>query len=296
MSTTGKDVAVQEQPQGSTAVAAFDYSADAGVGFENVKPGDFKPSFIRLLQSNSPQVVDEMPGAKIGAYADSLTNEFYPEVTFVPAVREHVIVAWKPRNEGGGGGQGFGGVFQLDDPEIVKQLATVPDKFAKGEDGKIILPRSKDGEYQLIETVYYHGVQVLPNGALVPATIPFSSTGLKCAGIWLTLAGRQVITEGPAAGKQYPLFAHAYKLTSQKREADGNKWSVPLVSWAKGSADESRLDPKGSIIAVARGIVDAFKTGKAKVDYAAAGQGAGSEGHSGGGKSAAGSKDEEIPF
>lgn len=289
--STGNEVAVQEKPQGGSDVAVYDYSADAGVGFENVKPGDFKPSFIRLLQSNSPQVVDEMVGAKIGSYADSLTNEFYPEVNFVPAVREHVIVAWRPRNEGGGGGQGFGGVFQLDNPEIVKQLATVPDKFAKGEDGKIILPRSKDGEFQLIETVYYHGIQLLDNGALVPATVPFSSTGLKCAGIWLTLAARQII---PGVGKQFPIFAHAYKLTSQKREEAGKKWSVPLVAWAKGSAEASRLDPNGDIYKLAKSIVEAFKTGAAKVDYAAGGQGAGAEGAgAGGGKSKV---DEEIPF
>lgn len=284
---TKNEVAVPEKPKGSTAVAAYDYGEDAGAGFENTKPSDFKPSFLRVLQSNSPLVVDEYPGAKAGLIWDNITNEFFPEVQFVPAVREHVYVAWKPRNEGGGGGEGFGGIFQLSDPMVVKQLSTIEDKFARGEDGKIILARTPDGEYQLVETVYYHGVQVLGEaGGIIPATVPLSSTGLPLAGTWFTKTARQIIPG--SAGKPYPLFAHVFKLGSMKVEKRQNKWYVLTEAWANGSAEGSRLDPASDLYKAAKSVATAFKEGKARVDYAQAGSGEAAGG--------ATKKDSEIPF
>lgn len=282
---TKTDLVEAEKPQGGTGVATYDYGADAGAGFEGSKPSDFKPSFLRVLQSNSPQVVDALPGAKAGLFIDSITNEMFDNILFVPAVREHVYVAWKPRNEGGGGGEGFGGVFQLDDPMVVKQLATVENKFERGDDGKLILPRTPDGEFQLVETVYFHGPQLIEeSGAVIPATVPLSSTGLPVAAAWFTMMRKQII---PGVGKPFPLFAHVFRLGSNKVTKKGNTWFVPTVAWGKGAAVDSRLDPKGDVYTAAKQLATSFKEGKVKVDYAAGGQGDGP---------AKKSADEEIPF
>jgi hypothetical protein len=292
--TTGNAVATQD-PKG-TAVATFDYGEDAGVGFENVRAGDFKPSFVRVLQANSPQCVDQIPGCTPGKLWDNISGETFKDILFVTAVRQHVYVAWKPRTEGGGGGQGFGGVFEPESETVVEGLKKFnsehESKFEKGEDGKVILPKTPDGEFDLVETDYYHGVQFIEDsGAIYPVTLPFSSTALPTSGKWFTTMGRQFI---PQVNKPRPLFAHLFRIGSAKVEKNGNKWYVPTTIWAKETAAASLLDPKGDLYQAARAVAIAFKEGRTKVDYA---QGGGADS---GAKAMAGDKqkaaDDKIPF
>jgi hypothetical protein len=174
-------------------VAAYDYSAFAGAGFEQTSAADFKPSFLRILHGTSPQI-ETVEGAKPGLIIDTITNEVFPEIIAIPCAAEHVFAAWKPRDPqgGGSGGDAFGGIFKLDDPAIQDALAKV-GKYERGDDGKIILPEiEKDGAvYQLVETRYFHCIQVRPNGGLAPVTLAFSSTGHKPAGNWLTMMNRE---------------------------------------------------------------------------------------------------------
>jgi hypothetical protein len=285
---TGKDVAVIDETKG-TAVAVYDLDADdIGAGFENVTTADYKPSFIRVLQPLSPQVLNEMVGAKAGKLADSVTNEFYDSLNYVPSVREHVYVAWKPRNEGGGDGQGFGGVYSLNDEVVVNALKGF-DKWARDEQGKLKLPRTADGEFQLIETVYYHGVMSLANGGIFPATLPFSSTGLPVAQMWLNLQGRQIITEGPYAGRQRPMYQFEYKVSSVKETKGSNTWFTPVVTWARENDEASRLATNSALFIAAKKVAKAFKDGNAKVDYAQGGNASDQA-------SASSKKDAEIPF
>lgn len=285
---------VATTPKGG-AVAAFDYGEDAGVGFEGMKASDFKPSFVRILQSNSPQVQDELPGAKAGIWWDSVSNEGFDVLQFVPAVVEHVYVAWKPRGEGGGGGQGFGGVYKPEDPMVVAALAKHAseheNKFARGEDGKIIQPKHADGEHDLIETFYFHGPQfVEESGGIFPVTLPFSSSGIPPAQNWLSTMRKQIIPG--SGGKPFPLFAHIFRLGNASKENKAGKFKVPTVTWARGNAVESRLDPKGDLYLAAKSVSTAFREGKANVDYSQSG-GADAPA-SGGGKGGKG--DAEIPF
>lgn len=285
---------VATKPQG--AVATYDYGDDAGAGFENVKPGDFKPSFLRILQSNSPQVSDELPGAKAGVWWDTVSNEGFEYILAIPAVYEHVYVAWKPRNDGGGGGAGFGGVFKPEDPMVVEALAKHAaehdSKFERGDDGKIIQPKTPDGEFDLTETAYFHGPQLVEeSGAIYPITLPFSSSGLPASQNWLSTMRKQVI---PNTGKPYPLFAHIFKLGTAKKENKFGKFYVPSITWARGgTAVGSRLDPASDLYLAARAVSVAFKEGKAKVDYAQSGGSDAAAGGTGGKKSG---KTDEIPF
>jgi hypothetical protein len=292
MVDTKNEVATVDEK--SKAVATYDYGDDAGAGFENVKPGDFKPSFLRILQSNSPQVADELPGAKAGIWWDTVSNEGFESILVVPAVFEHVYVAWKPRADGGGGGQGFGGVYKPESEVVVEALKRFnsehDSKFARGEDGKIIAPKTPDGEYDLMETFYFHGPQfVEESGAIFPVTLPFSSSGLPPAQNWLSTMRKQIIPD--SGGKPYPLFAHLFKLGSVKKENAKGKFYVPSVTWAKGNAKDSRLDPKGDLYQAARSVSIAFKEGNAKVDYAQSGGSDAPAGGAGSGKSKG-----DIPF
>lgn len=285
----GTDVATQSS---GGAVAAYDYGQFAGAGFEGTTAADFKPSFLRVLQGNSPQV-ESVEAAKPGLIIDSITNDVYPSVVVVPAVREHVYVAWKPRSAEGGssGGSGFGGVYQINDPKVQEALKKV-GRFQRGADGKMILPEIDNGEFQLVETVYFHCVQLLDNGAMVPVTLAFFSTGLPVASTWLTMMNRQVI---PGTIQPKPLFAHAFKLGSVKSQRGTMSWYNFAPTWANNNAQGSALAPDSALFQAGASIYTAFKQGRVDVDYSASGnQGGGNEG------SATDSRgdvaDKEVPF
>jgi hypothetical protein len=203
--------AVATQAAGG-AVAAYDYGKYAGAGFENTTAADFKPSFLKILHGGSP-LLEQVNGAKPGIIIDTVTKDLYPEILFVPAVHEHVMCAWVPRSPDGSGSAGFGGVYQLNDPAIQAALKAAPP-FQRGEDGKMVLPTiEKEGVlYELVETRYFHGVQILPNGAQVPASLTFYSTGLNTAKEWLSMLQRQMTVLPNGRSIPLPLFAHVTKL------------------------------------------------------------------------------------
>lgn len=263
--------------------AVYDYAKYAGAGFEGTTAADFKPSFLRVLSGSSPEL-ETVNGAKPGLIIDSVTNDLYSEILFVPAVRERVFVAWKPRTSDGGssGADSFGGVFQPNSAEVLEALKGFV-KFQRGADGKVLVPKLAGGEFDLIETVYFHGVQVLADGSLVPASLSFYSTGLSVADDWYTTMRRLVI---PGTGNPMPLFAHVTKLGTLKTEKGTFKWYNFAPSWANGSAADSRLSPESEIFKSAASVYDAFKSGKVDVDYAKGGSATASDAKA----------DKEVPF
>ncbi len=273
-----QQVAIKEQG----AVAAYDYGQYAGAGFENTTAADFKPSFLRVLQGNSP-AIETVPGAKPGLIIDTVTNELFSEVLFIPAVREHVYGSWLPRSEGGGGGAGFGGILKMNDPILVKALKNFKP-FERGDDGKLKLPYHEDGEHQLIETVYFHGVQLIGD-TMFPATISFSSTGLPIADRWFTIMRKQII---PGTGTPKPLCAHVFKLGSIKKTASGNSWYIFTVGFANGDASKSALAPDSDLFKAGAAVYDSFHSGKVDIDYS---QGGAADGGTSDNKA-----DAEIPF
>jgi hypothetical protein len=264
---TQPGTAVAAQPAGG-AVAAYDYGAYAGAGFEGTTAADFKPSFLQVLGGTSP-ALETVKGAKPGLIIDSVTNDLYDSVLVVPAVHEHVFVAWKPRTPdgGGAGGSAFGGVYQTNDKVVVEALKLVVP-FSRGADGKLILPEVPGGEFQLVETVYFHGVQVLGDAGLVPVSIAFYSTGLTVAKEWYTTMRRLTI---PGTVNAMPLFAHVSKLGTEKSTRGSYTWYNFAPSWANGDAISSRLAPDSELFKAGAAVYDAFKSGNSKVDYAQGG-------------------------
>lgn len=279
--------AVATQAAGG-AVAAYDYGKYAGAGFENTTAADFKPSFLKILHGGSP-LLEQVNGAKPGIIIDTVTKDLYPEILFVPAVHEHVMCAWVPRSPDGSGAAGFGGVYQLNDPAIQAALKAAPP-FQRGEDGKMVLPTiEKEGVlYELVETRYFHGVQILPNGAQVPASLTFYSTGLNTAKEWLSMLQRQMTVLPNGRSIPLPLFAHVTKLGVSKSERGSYRWYNFQPMWQNGTADTSRLAPDSGTFKAAAAVYDAYKAGKTDIDY--------SQGGGQGGGEAAAKGDKEIPF
>lgn len=285
----GNAVATTDPKQ--QAVAVFEYGDDdAGGGFENTTKDDFKLPFLRVLQSNSPAVVDsQVEGAKAGLIINTVTQALFEHILFIPAITQHVMVGWKPRGEGQKGGQSFVGVWGMDDPMVQAALKAQGGKFNRGADKKIIKPKTPD-EDDLVETVYIHGVQYIEETeALLPAVLSFSSTGLPISQNWLTMARQEVIPG--TGGQSRPLYGHVYRLNTSKVT---NAWGTFFnfsPTFARGSAEKSRLATNSDLFLSAKSVRDLVKSGKAEIDHAAQGN-AGAE--AGAGAKAAAKA--EIPF
>lgn len=261
----------------------YDYAADAGAGFEHTTANDFKLPWLRILDAKSKQI-ESVEGAKAGKIINTVTNQLFDSIVFVPSITEAYYVEWIPRAQGGGDGNGFVGVHAPDAKIVVDALKALgPSKFVKGADGKVIKPTTADG-HELVETYYVHGVLVSEDGLLTPAVIAFASTNIGVYQSWLTTAKMETVVGAGGKRMAKPLFAHAYKLGSTKITKGGNTWYVFTTAFAKGDAAKSLIDPKGDLYLTARKVRDSVVAGTAEVD------------HSGAQASGGGAADAEIPF
>lgn len=268
------------------APAVVDYGDDAGAGFENTTSADFKTPWIRVLDAKSKDV-ETVPGAKAGLIINTVTKQLFNKVLFVPCATEAYYVEWKPRGQGGGGGAGFVAAHLPTNPMVVAALAALTEKggkFAKGADGKNIVAKSPAGN-DLIETYYVHGYYLdEETGDAERAIISFSSTSIPSYQNWMSTAKGQKTTNAKQERVSKPLFAHVYRLSPLKKEANGNSWYVLVTSWAGDDAAASLLNPASDLYSKAKVVKAEVLAGKAKVD------------HANSGADAQPAKSEEIPF
>jgi hypothetical protein len=196
----------------STAVTppGYDFSGDAGAGFENVRPDDLSIPFLVILQDGSPEVKKTHPdyatkgikGAVAGHIMNSLTKQIYnpnvdtDKVTFIPCFYQKLWVEWKDRQKGAGG--------------IVKSH---PDdrllgNTRKNDKGQDVLPNGNI----LNTTAYFFGM-VIVDDEPIRCVIGLTSTQLKKARQWLSMA-TSIKFDGPQGKFTPPLFAHRYNLSA----------------------------------------------------------------------------------
>jgi len=273
---TKKEVATTNA--NALATAGFDYGDDAGGGFEDITNKDLAIPFLNILQSNSPQVVDEEPsGSKPGMIFNTVTGDLATGddgVIFLPCHTEAQFVEWVPRDDGGG----YVGSFDPGSPEVKKAL-----EENDGKDRKLYI-----GKNHLIETNYVYGL-ILEEDGLTPkgfAVLSFTSTKLKPYRAWttsmFTIRGRP------------PLWANRARIKTIKQKNDhgtffnfnikpfADTWVGSLVNPAEG----------GELIAEAKSFREMVLNGIAKADHKNERSGEGS----GGGGSADGDDDGNAPF
>jgi len=217
MAKQEKPKAAAQQP--TTGIVPYDFSNDAGVGFENVKRDDLSIPFLVILQDGSPQVKKTHPnyatqgirGATAGHIINTLTKQIYnPEietdkVSFVPCFYQKLFVEWKSRDSGGG---------------IVKSH---PDdrllgNTKKNDKKQDVLPNGNI----LTTTAYFFGFVII-NDEPIQCVIGLSSTQLKKARQWLSIA-TSIKFDGPQGKFTPPLFAHSYLLSTVPENNDQGSW------------------------------------------------------------------------
>ncbi|MFA5604205.1 MAG: hypothetical protein WDA12_05095 [Bacilli bacterium] len=257
--TTGKSV-VKKEEERKDLLPEIDYGEDAGAGFEDIGQEDLAIPFLAILQSGSPQVDEDEPGyidgAKAGAVLNTVTQEVYDGksgVLFVPVHRVHNFVEWVPRDQGGG----FAGVYEPDDPIVIKARRG-------GAFGRLESPDGND----LVETFTVFGLLVHKDGSFDPAIIAFSSTQIKHYKRWMTQA-RGIMVRSPSSGQRInpPLFSHAYRLTTKQESNNKGKWHGWSISFDGGSTNSARLEQDSDVYQAAKGLREMVTSGAAKANY-----------------------------
>lgn len=242
----GKEVATQ----GSTDLATIDYGEYNNTGFEDTSSDDFAVPFLDILQGQSPEV-ESLPSAKPGMFHNTVTDDLYDGkegVSFIPVGREHIYVEWVPRNKGGG----IAGRHAVDS-EVVQQARQRAEKF-----NELTTP---DGN-ELVETFYLYGIINDENGPM-PAVISNSSTRIKAYKALMTKANMILVPTPDGRKIKPPLFAHKFRLTTEKRKNADGEWHTYVVAFDSPdkSAAGARLAPNDPLFQAAAEFSQVIKAG-----------------------------------
>ena len=258
-------------PPETQALEAFDYGEDAGAGYENQDMSDRKLPMIKVLQANSPQVVESRGKMHAGMLYNTVTNEAMEELLFVAAVTDHAFLAFVPRDDGGG----YRGRYPKDSKVVAAAIARNDGRAV----GKLALPQPMDPNtnkqpptQELVETFEVYAItykDMIVEGSKSSemngfAVIPFASTKIKAYRAWNTQLSMFRIN-----GKEVPLFAHRVKLTTELETNAKGSYFVPVLSPAEGGEDlrNSLLPRTDARYTAAKKLHDDVLKGLAKAAY-----------------------------
>jgi len=255
-------------PPATQAIEVYDYAGDEGAGFENQTMADRKLPMFVVLQSNSPQVVNSKGKIYAGQIMNTVTGEVCDELEFVPAVTDHCMLAFVPRDDGGG----FRGRHKVDSKIVQDAIAKNDGKAI----GKIPLPQPNDpktGKVQptleLVETFEVYAITTKDREVTGFGVIPFSSTKIKAYRGWNTqLAMFEPVIQGKKI-KNIPLFAHRVKMTTVSETNAKGTYFVPVLQPAAGGDDllPSLIPQKDARYQAAKKLHEDVVKGFAKAAY-----------------------------
>jgi len=220
-----------------------EFEADAGAGMENADSDSFSIPFLRVVQSNSPEV-EELDNAKPGKIVNTATSELYDEVEVVPVTYDRAFIEWVPRDNGGG---------------LAAFWSVEEGKKAEAEHGrdgaKIKLPNGND----LIDTRQHYVLIKHEDGSTEPAMIAMASTQINNSKEWMNKINRVKV---PGSNNTAPMFACSYTLGTRKRQKDSYSWHVWTIEQNDWVDSNTYHDAKA--------FLESIKAGEAKADLEAA--------------------------
>lgn len=240
-----------EEELKALALQNEEYEQYAGQGLDDLSQEDKGLPFFEIIQPMSPEV--EEIGAKPGQIINKATKELLDELIFVPVVRAHVYTEWVPRDKGGG----LVATHELNSTIVVSARE-------KQKVGKHVLPNDNE----LIETFYLYGLVLDNEGNPMPAVIAFTSTKISAYKQLTTRADSLMFRAKDGRKLKYPWFAHAWKLTTEKKKKDKWTWWTWNVAFngPNDKADEARLAPSDPAFQLGSDLYQSFRQGQVKVN------------------------------
>lgn len=200
----------------TTAVApASDFEQFDGLGFEETTSEDMAIPFLRILADLSPQVqkrkAEYVEGAEPGMIFNTVLNEVYEGEEGIQVVPCHYFrryVEWRPREQGGGYVQ----AFMPDDPILSETV--------RNDRNQDVLPNGN----HLVNTAHFFCLFLHPEKGPLHALVTMSSTQLKKAKKWLSMA--QTLTGKTKDGRIFtlPLMSQVYRMATVPEENDRGSW------------------------------------------------------------------------
>jgi len=274
-----KKLPAQQATGTALAVVEID-EEDVGKGMQNISNDERKVPFIRILQSNSPELEEGgtryLPNAKAGMFFNTSTKQLYNELIVIPAARDHKFIEYTPRAIGGG----FVAVHKPDD-QLILMLRAKHGKFGKLP--RDVTKRDKDGQAldgtEIVESFELYSICIDPaTGAMFRAIISFQSTQIgKYQGFIDRYDSIQYQTPDGKTIKP-PLWAHKWLFKTGNEKNKKGSFKGFVIGLAAKKDDGSDAAPIESFIKKSDPLYimgkefNAFvEAGKAEVDYSTAG-------------------------
>lgn len=228
MSKEKKDVKKTQ----SSEVAIFEEMAEATVtGFEGADLESYATPFLRILQQNSPQVLEDadnyIPDAKPGYFFNTVTNQLYGKtVNVIPVRFERLFIEWKPNREG------------------FVAIHSVKEGIEISLPGEVFGSRIHKENENVVQDTHTFYVLIAGKEEEGPLVLPLSSTGIRHSRKWLSQAKMLRLPDRSAA----PLYSSIYKLGTALNENDQGRWyqigdksktSIERIDWI--SADQFKF-------------------------------------------------------
>lgn len=237
----------------------FDYSADAGQGFESQNRDDQSVPYLAIIQSNSP-IIEVKPEARPGMLFNTVTQDVFEAkeagVSFVPVKTEKYFVEWKTRENGGG----FVKVHEVTSDIVAK--ITSDQEF-----GKYKMVKGDINSNDLVQTFYIYGILINDEGFTTPIIIAFTSTKIGAYKNWMNKANsiQMKLPDGRILNsRDFPLYAHRYRIkTISQKNTKGSFYNY-TVSLDGKSAAEARLPTNDLLYQQAREFYKFITEGKVK--------------------------------
>jgi hypothetical protein len=192
-----------------TAISTIMFEEDANVGLESIGKDDLAIPFLTILQSNSPQLMEDKT-LRPGMIYDTVLKKGHAEILVIPCNYEKQYIEWTPREQGGG----IQGTHSASEGlELLKACK-------KDDKGKDILPNGN----LLVPTAVYYVVYIHGNMESSKAIISMTSTALKKSRRWNSVMAGMVMIGKEGKPFTPPSFGHIYKMTTVGEKNVHGSW------------------------------------------------------------------------
>jgi hypothetical protein len=248
------EVAIVTEEETALALP-FDYGTDAGVGTDDITRDDMAIPFITPLQALSPQIkaVDKggIEGAEVGMLINTVSNEVYAAVGFIPAAKTTEFVEWIPRDQGGGFVAAHSPMSEI----VLEAMARAKETNAKF--GKYTTLAGND----LVETRCYYGVPVDEDmNPLGVAVLAFTSSKIK--------KFKKLNTQLKSIKGRPPVFSiHLVVSSVLEKNNKGQEYQNFEIKFANGKGIDSLIGPDTEAFQSAKALRNSIEAGLARADH-----------------------------
>lgn len=196
------------------------FLAGAGMtGFEGADIDTYTVPFLYILQSNSPQLLEDadeyIEGAKPGMFFNNVTGQVYGKsIEVIPVTFQRTATEWTP-----GTGDRRLGKFA--------GMHSIPEATDIGEGdfykGMAIREGHENAGNFLVDTRTFT-LLVIGEEEQGPIMFSLTSTGIQHAKAWMTKANMLKLKNADGKMVTPPLFSSAYRLTTSLNENELGKW------------------------------------------------------------------------